>query len=689
MVSWMAKGVSRARRGQCVHGFTLLELMVVLTIMILLAAMVYPAAGMLNDRQRVRITEERMREIRRAMVGDPDRFDGSGLRIIGGYVGDMGVWPDLYEAAPEVKKSVLGVPPPFDPADANNPTVYYYRPSGSFIGHRWRWNLPHRKLTDDTFNNSDHIGGLETENEGQPLGLWTDNPRGDSSEILDPALWKGPYLVPPKDTRPEDDLHLAVRNSEYDALDPAYDIHLGDDTWEDGDYSPTNSSPGEYHDDKEKFRLMQTDDRLEDGWNRALRFFITADPDHPGGTIFWIVSEGPDQEATYPTKGSCVAGSWAVDVTDTMGMRYDPNAPYNQDNIVMKIYSHEWQAIIDAVNLRKRQQTEALFTAIRRALVGESSEVSGGFNTGYTGGLCRWPSLFRWEDNGTPVNLADDHWDDRDGDVPPKAYTKGQPRGLWTDTPNSAEVADNLTRPSPASPGIGWSGPYLASPLHSGARDKLVDGWGREILFFMDVAHDSLLVLSRGPDGRFDFGDTDTLPTGAPDGSPDYLEPGRPTEAVDNTTYNPNDPNGFNADNLVMVIKAEVWKPAWFILDRLVVENATAGLTKAMFVYGYDGATGQLERTVYTAGIDGTLLDGTWTMGDTAPNQAFVHDALTNPPACAGTRVLVVWNDADDDNQVDSQESWKTLPYNLFTHNGLEPRSLFTIDTLMHFTPAP
>lgn len=703
----MANGRQRHRaiqrkpgRDGASEGFSLLELMVVLTIMILLAAMVYPAAGMLNEQERRRITETKMTEIHRAIVGDPDRFDESGLRIIAGYVGDMEAWPDLYEAAPQVKEGVTLPAPDFDPADSSNPDVYYYRPSGTFAGKRWQWDYPFRKLTDDTAHNNDHIGGLETENEGQPVGLWTDDPKGDNSEILDAGRWKGPYLFTPTDSKPEDSDHLAVNDEEYYDLEPAYGSGPVE-TWEDGDYAPTDLDPGEYYDDKEKFRLMQTDGRLEDGWNRALRFFITADPDHAGGTIFWIISEGPDREATYPAKGTCAATAWTIDPNDTTGKAYDPAADYNEDNVVMKIHSHEWKAVVDALNLRKRQQTEEQFTVIRRALIGESAEVNGGFNSGFTGALCRWPALFRWEDNGTPAIPGDDFWDNQDaGSV---AYTKGQPRGLWTDKPNTNTavpadiVADTLAHPSSVSPGIGWSGAFLSTPINIGADEKLVDAWGREVLFFQDdgtdnvlnTADDSLLLLSRGPDGKFDFYDTDTLPVGAPDGTADYLEPGSFTQAVDVSTYNPSDTNGHNADNVVMVIPAASWKPAWFTLEQFTVTSAVSGTTKGMFVYGYNSVTGSLQSTVYTAGTHGTLSSGTWIMGAAAPGEAFLHTAATVSVACTGVRSLVLWNDTDGDNTVDSGEFWKVLHYNLFTHNGLEPRNSPVVDTTLHFSAAP
>lgn len=723
-------------KGTGPSGFTLLEVLIVLTIMGLLAAMVYPAMGYLNNRERERITHQKMAEIRRAIVGDPDRFDEAGRRIIGGYVGDMEAWPDLWEAAPQVKESVLGTPPAFDPEDSNNPSIYYYRPMGSFVAGTWRWGRyprdpqpaqPFRKLTNAASNN-DHIGGLETENEGQPMGLWTDDPGGAAGDRLDPLRWKGPYLVRPTDNKPEDGNHLAETDDQYYRLLPEYGTGPVE-TWEDGNYTPPVSLSGEYGDDKEKFRLLQNDGRLADGWDRSLRFFISEDPDHEGETLFWIISEGADREGTYPTKGTCAVTAWTVDPDDRMGTKYDPTAtepkgynpddPYNRDNIVMTISSREWRTVFAERNQRKRQQTETLMEQVRRALVGTATAGENGFNSGYTGALCRWPALFRWEDNLTPNDTSDDFWDDQNDEATPESYTKGQPRGLWTDRPNTsgdpdAEDFDQLPPPALAiadpsttigtgnGPGIGWRGPYLPPPLGSGADNTLVDGWGRELLFFLDSVNDLLLVLSRGPDGRFDFGATDA----------EHREPINPTEALDllgttpdPTPYDPSDAGGYNADNVAMVVRGSSWRPGWLTLETLTVENATAGVTKARFVYGVDGS-GTVQSVLYIANGDGDgdghpdgIFDsgtGTWTLGPLP--EALRFDGT----ACTGTRQLVVWQDENDDGEVEpwvdidgnhafdpgEGELHATVNFNLHPHNGHEPRSNLTLDTAF-FTPAP
>jgi len=671
-------------------GFTLLELLLILTILGFLAAMIYPAVGLLNDRERERLTRERMEEIRRAMVGDPDRFDASGRRIIGGYVGDMRDWPDLWEPAPQVKKSVLGVPPLFDVENPLTPTYYIFRPDGRFVDGVWRWQSanqppgqpPLRKLT-NAASNLDHIGGLETENEGQPLGLWTDNPNGVSAEILDAERWRGPYLVAPVDRKPEDSGHLAENDGQYHQLAPAYIAALSAEDWEDGVYQPADGDPGEHGDDKEDFRLRQTDGRLADAWDRALRFFITADPDHAGGTIFWIVSEGADGEGTYPNKWN--AAEDGVDAGNTMARAYDPLNPslggynpdddYNRDNIVMKIHSHEWSAVFAEQDAEKRGKSEETLRQVRRALIGDSTAAEGGSNSGFTGSLCRWPRLFRWEDNGTPGDGSDDFWDDQD--AVPASYRKGQPRGLWSDSPNSADTGDNLAAPAWDTFGIGWKRSYLRPPFGSGGVERVVDAWGRELLFFQDdgadntlfTSDDILLVLSRGPDGRFAFGATDAA----------SREPENYTEAVDVSTYTPSDAGGFNADNVILLVRGSDWQPARLSLN-LTLLNATPTLqTRAMLVYGWNVSPLSVVAAAPTALTDedgdGTAADWRLTHSPT-----FFFSNLTSEQAISGDRTLVLWEDTVTANdRIDSGEEYVTLPVTLHVYK--DTNLTWTLDT--------
>ena len=661
------------------NAFTLLEVLIVLFILGMIAVMAWPALGILDNRAREEITGERMEVIRRAIVGDPDRFDADGRRIIGGYVGDMEKWPDLWEAKAEV------VPPDCDSAcneDCPDGGVFSFgfRPAGRFVEKRWKWCRPFRKVLDYT-DHRDHIGGLETENEGQPKGLWTDDPKEDAAptEMEDPDKWKGPYMAPPMDECLKDSDHWAETCNEYMSLEPVDGwAWVGDppvctrvSTWEDGDYAAGH----EHFDEKESFRLLQTDGRLADGWGRALRFFITADQDRPESTIFWIISEGPDKEGTYPAKGT-FGGGWVSVPDDIMSKAYNEEDDYNKDNIVMKIYSHEWEAIFEEINKKKKMETEALFLRIKKAILGSSPN---GMNDGFTGDVCRGPKLFRWEDNGTPADPTDDYWDDEDDPPPdPNPYTKGQLRELWTRTPNSSDPLDNVDEPAWAHAGIGWRGEYLQTPWGINGEQYIRDAWDREVLFFfednLDDSKDAIMILSRGADGKFDFYDTDTLPEGAPDGINDYLEPASFTEAIDVTTYNPNDAGGYNKDNIMLIIRKSEWDNGCFRLKQFKVENAVYNdpgeKTRACLFYDDGG------KDIKTA-----VAAGDWVVG---PDPVAFNRNDVKP----GARHLVFWNDTNDDDVIDSGENQYTFIYNIITSEGCHEIDSITLNA-NNFTAAP
>lgn len=672
------------------RGFTLLEVLLVLLILGFLAAMVYPAAGVFNTKERERITLKKIETIRHAIVGAPDRFDENGRRIIGGYVGDMGEWPDLYEAAPECKNSTCSDFDPQGDAAELESSNYYFRPTGHFSGTHWVWDSPFRRLTDDTSGNCyDHIGGLSTENEGQPIGLWSDDPIGDGEDDrLDPDHWHGPYLVPPTDSRPEDAEQFAKSDSDYEAIE---------EIDEEGGYAELEESHPEYHDEKEAFRLRQTSGRLEDGWNRALRFFISDDPERDDATIFWIISEGADGKGTYPNKGSWASLSgWTNDADDTMSTAYDadasdpkgynPDAEYNEDNIVIKLHSYEWQTIIEERNEAKRLETERKFASIRRALVGDATAAEGGFNRGFTGSMGCWPALFQWEDNDTEEDSTDDVWDNEDNSTDTAvAYTKGSPRTLWTAAPSSSDD-DTLVSPVAATYGFGWIGPYLPAPSRNTKDQILLDAWGHTIFFFLDTGDDEtrntkddrLLILSPGPDGKFDFLDTDTND----DGDNDYLEADSPTEEIDLDDYDAADSNGYNDDNVIMEIDGTDWLPALLSLNLRVL-HATTNSTKAMFIRGCEWSedTATYTTEVLTASsLSDEDDDGD--ENDWALTSGFAYDADSDPPAISGNRQLIVWNDSDSDGALSSGEAYVMVPVTLYVSQDLNTTlRTITIDT--------
>jgi len=659
------KGGGRAAGVSGQGGFTLLEVLIVVFILGLLTAMVIPGLNQLDHRERTRITRERMELIRRAILGPEDRFDSAGRPLVGGYVGDMGAWPDLWEARAELQPTFagtgwenpaalstgLGQGPDYD----MDPAKVFYRPSGSFAGGSWKWHRPYRRLRDDATNHYDHIGGLETENEGQPRGLWTRYPEELPFDLSDDYLapgfdlgdnWKGPYLAPPLPQKGGGGQHLARSDADYAALEPIAG------SWEDGDYNPVGGL-GERFDDKEAFRLLQTDGRLADGWGRAFRFFITEDTAHPDETIFWIVSEGPDGAGFYPTKGS-YSGGWSDDPDDTMAKNYDASHPLNRDNMVMKLYSRDWKGVFAAQDADRAEQTRRLLERIRVALVGDSPR---GRNHGFTGDLGRWPKLFRW-DGGA--------WDGEEAADTP--YTKGQPRELWTRTPYSSDLSNKV---DDSKWGFGWRHAYLGAPQGGpGENEVLRDAWGRELLFFKG-GDDALLILSRGKDGKYSF-----------DAEPDNY-----TEALNVGAYDPAAAD--NEDNLHLVVRASDWRSGYFRLDQLIVLNATVGVTKCRFFRdGGAPLAGDLLTALVLTDEDGDGLPNDWVAGSGPANPAFNFDDTTTQKVFTGARYLVCWNDTDGNEEIDSGEPHLPFIFNVIAGAGSGQFGNLTINSA-DFRSAP
>lgn len=650
-------------------GFTLLEVVIVLFILGLLSVMAWSGLGLIDNAERGKQTIIMMEEIREAIVGPIDRYDENGVRIIGGYVGDMKRFPDLWEARAEIRPDFSGTLWPLPaaglgqgPSYSLDPSRVFFRPSGDFTGGVWQWLRPFRRLSDDAAG-SDHIGGLETENEGQPRGLWTyyvedlpwDLPGHPAPGLTEGASWKGPYLAPPKDPGKGAE-HYAKTLLEYAALDPVWSSLISNEAWADGNYSP--SGLGEHFDDKENFRLLNNDGRLSDAWGRAFRFFITADPDRPGETVFWIISEGPDFEGFYPTKGTCSSHAWTVDTTDTMALNYDPDAAQNRDNIVMKIYSHEFETAFEKQESNRRAQAAEQMAAIRKSLIGRAPFEP---NTGFVGDVTTLPRLFRWET---------DRWDDQDGT---SDYTKGQPRGLWTRTPNEMDSGDDIAL---TAWGVGWQTRYHKPPMESGEDEILTDPWGNELLFFSDSANQAMLVLSRGPDGLFDFASTDT----------DKMEPVNFTEAVDVTAYDPG--LSENLDNFHLIIREYEYWPGHAAIGRITILNAVSGTTKARLFRGEGTAASQtlVAGTLTDEDSDGSADD--WTSGTWPGSPCWQYDTITTDKILSGCRLLVFWNDTDADNQIDTGEACKAVPINILPVSGSSRHPEIQVDTT-HFLPAP
>ena len=97
-----------------------------------------------NKERQEEKTKRVLEGIRAALIGPPDAFDPSGRRIVGGYIGDMGQWPKL-----------------------------------------WEW---------DSGNNEWKVSSSVY---GQPRGLWVWHSSEGTSDPDTYFCWRGPYLAKP------------------------------------------------------------------------------------------------------------------------------------------------------------------------------------------------------------------------------------------------------------------------------------------------------------------------------------------------------------------------------------------------------------------------------------------------------------------------------------------------------------
>ncbi|MCG8549117.1 MAG: hypothetical protein MI799_01800, partial [Desulfobacterales bacterium] len=182
--------------------------------------------------------------------------------------------------------------------------------------------------------------------------------------------------------------------------------------------------------------------------------------------------------------------------------------------------------------------------------------------------------------------------------------------------------------------------------------------------------------LSRGRDGLFDFGATVDQDG---DGNEDKAEPDDFTETLDIDTYDPC--LAENLDNLTVRVRAYHYSPGYLTLGNLTVIDATVSTTKArLFVDGTIAGD-----TILTCGAltdedgDGTADD--WRVG-TWPGSPCLDFSDTSATILGtGARSLVVWNDADSDNEIDTGEYFKRVIFKVLPLSGTGEVEAMEMDT--------
>jgi len=81
-----------SRFGFCCRGFTLIELVIIIAVLTILAAIAIPSIGNLIETSRVNSTEAELSELKKAIVGSP-QVVGNGNYVSRGFENDVGFAP--------------------------------------------------------------------------------------------------------------------------------------------------------------------------------------------------------------------------------------------------------------------------------------------------------------------------------------------------------------------------------------------------------------------------------------------------------------------------------------------------------------------------------------------------------------------------------------------------------------------
>ncbi|MCW7754065.1 type II secretion system GspH family protein [Desulfobotulus sp. H1] len=585
------------------RGFTLMEVLIVVGIMGLMAAMVLPFGGMAREAERERATLAAMDALEEALLGHSQLVDPLDKgRIIGGYVGDMGTWPDLFQ--PGAKDGL--------PGDTR----------GEFTKNRFQWK-DFTKVTDP-----------KAPSLGQPRGLWTFPPGSADTR------WKGPYLREPRGKTKSLARHYASSQKDYEDMDEL---------------------------DREYFHLLQAGEQLRDGWGQAFRFFISPGPkesDSDANALFWIISMGPDGMATLPDN---------IEI-------YDPDASHNQDNIVRKFPKHQWQDImekqsrISTITQRLIFITEDRLDSAAKAIVGDAPA---GANTGYTADLLDWPQLWNRackNDEGHTVSCTGSvsgDWQNlfKDGSGE-KAFTYGQPRGLWDQT-----ALEGIMRGSHGLTesyfGVGWRHGYIPAP--HGSTETLQDAWNRPLHFFKikENGKDHLMVLSGGPSGSFCITDNDNClhMTDPENWTKSFSLKKNGTCTDDSPCYDPE--HDLNRDNRIRILRMQDWTPGFLKLTIRfhAEEGACPGSGDEKIRCRIYGIKGKKERDPWDE-----IGKWTWTEGENGTKgsctSAFSFSDTDDSPLASGGRYLVCWKGNDNPLEPCPSENCPTRIFSVYASPG-------------------
>lgn len=304
-------------------GFTLMELLVVIAILSILVVAIVPFNGRVQDEEKRDKTEDLLKSLRFALIGDEFAVDAHGNRFIGGYIGDFGALPDLivheWDSANkewDISWETVGsekVPDVYDTFYAN---------------------------TVDKFNQN-----------AMPLALWINKyiKLEDSSneyyqEIVDSDTWEGPYITPPRDDYTNDDDLFT------------YTTYTVGDT---GNGSLDNDDV----DENRRFWLRQGYGRLTDAWGSALLFYMHEDD-------LYVVSAGSDRRINY---GDYYLWDGSGTKPDYDTGPADLSLSGNEDNLVMLLTKEQWELTAQKVSL-----TRLMLQDLKKGIVGEPGRYTGG-----------------------------------------------------------------------------------------------------------------------------------------------------------------------------------------------------------------------------------------------------------------------------------------------------------------------